>query len=90
MILKDVLSFYQQDNDSQKLLKKSSKFRRGSVGVRYDRSTTLLDEANYTKEEWDEVTDETIKNAYIKAEKRISLDNAVTELLQRPVTIINC
>ena len=35
--------------------------------------------ANYVKEEWDTVTDETIKNAFIKAELRICLDSAVAE-----------
>ena len=40
---------------------------------------TLLDAANYAKEEWDKITDETIKNAFIKADFSISLTNAVTE-----------
>ena len=38
----------------------------------------LLDAACYAKEEQDKV-DETIKNAFIKADLRISLDSAVTE-----------
>ena len=48
--------------------KKGSKFCKGSVDVRYGRPTTLLDTANYAKEEWDKVTNETIKNAFIKAD----------------------
>ena len=40
---------------------------------------TLLNAANYAKEEWDKVTGETIQNTFIKADLRISLDSAVTE-----------
>ena len=57
------------DSDNQQLLKEeSSKLRRGYVGVRYGRPATLLDVTNYAKEEWDKVTNETIKNAFIKAD----------------------
>ena len=34
---------------------------------------------NYIKEEWDKGTDEVIKNAFIKADLRISSDSAATE-----------
>ena len=51
-----------------------------SVGVRHGRPTTLLDAANYAKEEWDKVADETIKNVFIKADLRISLGSCVTEI----------
>ena len=68
LLLKDVLSFYQLDNDNQQLLKEEgSNFYRGFVDVRYDRPATLLDEAKYTKDEWDKVTDENIKNGIIKS-----------------------
>ena len=33
---------------------------RHAPGVNYDRPATLLDAANYAREEWDEVTDKTI------------------------------
>ena len=80
LILKDVLSFYELNNDNQKLLKEEVyKCRKRFIGVCYGRLATLLDAANYAKEAWDKVTDETIKNAFIKADLRISLDNAVTE-----------
>ena len=66
------------DSDNQQLLKEEgSKFRSGSIGVR--RPVTLLDAADYFKKEWDKVTDETIKNSFIKADLTISLDSAVTE-----------
>ena len=76
LLLKYVLSFYKVDNDNQQLLKdEGSKFCRGSVGVRYDRPVTMLDAVIYTKEDWDQVTDETFKNADL----RISLDSAVSK-----------
>ena len=79
MLLKYVLSLYQVDNDNQQLLKEGSKFRRGFIGVRYDRAATLLDAANYAGEERDKVTYETIKNTFIKADLTINLDCFVTE-----------
>ena len=50
-----------------------------SVGVRHGRPTTLLDAANYVREERDKVADETIKNSIVKVDLRISLNSAVTE-----------
>ena len=80
LLVKDVLSFDQLDSDNQQLLKQEGyKFHRGYVSVRYGRPATLLDAANYAKEEWDKATDETIKDAFIKADLRISSDSAVTE-----------
>ena len=62
MLLKNVLPFYQLDNDNQQLLlEEGSKFCRGSAGVRYGRSKTLLDAGNYAKKELDKVSEETIK-----------------------------
>ena len=84
MCLKDTVNlFYQLDNVNEQLLKEDSKFRRGAVGVNYGRPATLLDAANYAKEDWDNVTDEAIKNAFIKADLRIILDSAVNEILQQ-------
>ena len=75
--------FYNQQvrNYNLQLLKEEGfSFRRGSVGVRYGRPATLLDAANYAKEEWDKlVTDEIIKIAFIKSDLRISLESAFTE-----------
>ena len=80
LLLKDLLSFYQLDSDNQQLLKEeSSKFRRGSVGVRYGRPVTLIDATNNAKEEWNKVTGETIKNAFMKADLRIRLESAFTD-----------
>ena len=56
MLLKGVLSFYQQDNNNQQLLKeKSSNFRRGSVAIRYCSPSTLPDAANFAKEGWEKL-----------------------------------
>ena len=82
LLLKDVLSFYQLDNNQQLLKEEGSKFCRVSIGVRYGRPVTLLDAVNYAKKECDKVTDETIKNSFIKADFRISLDSAVTETFE--------
>ena len=80
MILNCVLSFYLLDNDNPQLLKEeSSKFYRGSFDFRYGQPVTLPDAANYAKEEWDKVNDETTKNVFIKVDLRISLDIVVTE-----------
>ena len=79
MLLKYVLSFYQVDNVNQQLRKQaSSKFCRIYFGFRYGRPVTLLDTAKYVKEDWDKITDETMKNAFINADLRKSLDSAVT------------
>ena len=62
-----VVSFYQLDNDNEQLLKEEcSKFCREFAGVQYGRLAPLLDAVKYIKEESDKVTDETIKNAFIK------------------------
>ena len=53
MLLKDVLSFDEMDNDNQQLLKDDgSKILRESFGVCCGRPVTLLDAANYVKEAW--------------------------------------
>ena len=67
--LKDLHLFCQLDNDNKQLIKEEgTKFRRVSVGICYGRPATFLDAANYVKEEWDKVADETIKNAFIKSD----------------------
>ena len=68
------------DNDNPQLLKEeSSKFYRGSFDFRYGQPVTLPDAANYAKEEWDKVNDETTKNVFIKVDSRISVDIVITE-----------
>ena len=58
LLLKDVLSLFEINNDNQQLLNKDgSKFRRKSVCVRYGRPVTLLDAANYAKHSWDKFID---------------------------------
>ena len=68
------------DSDSKQLLKgEGSKFCRGSVDVRCDSPMNVLDAGTYAKEACDKVTDKTIKNSFIKADLRISLNSAITE-----------
>ena len=76
-------TFYQLDNDNQQLLKFCTRY----VGVCYDRPVTLLNAAKYAKKEYDKVTDKAIKNAFMEAYLRISLDSGVIETLV--LTIIN-
>ena len=72
--------YCQLKNNNKKLLKEECfKFRRRSVGVCYGRLASLLDAANCIKKEWDKVTNETIKNAFIKADLRKNLYSDVTE-----------
>ena len=61
-LLEDVLSFYRLDSDNEQLLKEEDfKFPCRYVGICYDRSVTLIDATNYSKEEWKKVTAETIE-----------------------------
>jgi hypothetical protein len=67
--LKDVLDFYELDEEA-KLRKKMQgrRLRRGVAGVAYGNLAHLLDVASYVKEAWQSVSPSSIKNAFIKAE----------------------
>ena len=83
LYLKDMLSFYELNTTNQKLLKDESlKMRRGSVGVHYGRPATLLDAAGYAEEAWNRVTEETVRNAFIKADLKINLVSAGAEIFE--------
>ena len=60
-------------------MKVDSKFSREYVGVHYNIPLTLLDATNYAKEEWDNITAETIINVFIKVGLTTILDSSVTE-----------
>ena len=78
LLLKYILSFRQLDSVNQQLLEEECfKFRRGSVGVRYVRLASVLDAANYIKEELHKVSYETIKNTFVKTHLGIILNSAV-------------
>ncbi|KAL2630074.1 hypothetical protein R1flu_014760 [Riccia fluitans] len=69
LYLKDVLEFYQLD-DEAKIHKKEEgqRLRWGVVGVAYGNPAHLLDAANYVNEAWQSVSCMSIKNAFIKAD----------------------
>ncbi len=69
LYLKDVLDFYQLDDDVKARKRDQGwRLRRGSAGVLYGNPVQLLDAANYVKEAWDSVSQASIKNAFKKAE----------------------
>ena len=69
LYLKDVLDFFELDEEA-KLLKKRQgrRLRHGVAGVAYGNPAHLLDAASYVKEVWQSVSPSSIKNAFIKAE----------------------
>jgi hypothetical protein len=68
LYLKDVLDFYELDEEA-KLRKKMQgrRLRRGVVGITYRNPTHLLDAANYVKEAWQSMSPSFIKITFIKA-----------------------
>jgi hypothetical protein len=69
LYLKDVLDFYELDEEA-KLRKKmqGQKLRRSAAGVAYRNPAHMLDAVSYVKEAWQSVSPSSIKNAFIKAE----------------------
>jgi hypothetical protein len=69
LYLKDVLDFYELDEEA-KLRKKMQgrRLRRSAAGVAYGNPAHLLDAMSYVKEAWQSVSPSSIKNAFIKAE----------------------
>jgi len=69
LYLKDVLDFYELDEEA-KLRKKMQgrRLRHGVAGVTYRNLAHLFDIVSYVKEAWQSVSPSSIKNAFIKAE----------------------
>jgi len=69
LYLKDVLNFYELDEEA-KLRKKMQgrRLRHDAIGVAYGNLVHLLDAASYVKEAWQSVSPSSIKNAFIKVE----------------------
>ena len=67
LYLKDVLDFYELDEEA-KLPKKMQgrRLRRSAAGVAYGNPAHLLDIVSYVKEAWQSVSPSSIKNAFIK------------------------
>ena len=75
LYLKDVLEFYELDDNSKIHKKEQSKrLRRGAAGVAYGNPAHLLDAAHYVKHAWDAISAESIKNSFRKAELQLNLE----------------
>ena len=72
LYLKDVLEFYELNEDAKKGLKFQEKSqRKGAAGVAYGKPAHLLDAARYLKQAWSAISPQTIKNAFQKADLKI-------------------
>ncbi len=73
MYLKDVLDFYELDDEAKNRKKdQGQRLRQGDVGVLYGNLAHLLDVASYVKDAWDSVSQTSIKNVFVK-EKLMNL-----------------
>ncbi len=73
MYLKDVLDFYELDDEAKNRKKdQGQRLRQGDVGVLYGNPAHLLDVASYVKDAWDSVSQTSIKNVFVK-EKLMNL-----------------
>lgn len=80
LYLKDVLEFYELDENSKIHKKEQSKrLRRGAAGVAYGNPAHLLDAAHYVKHAWDAISSESIKNAFKKAELQLTNEDNTNE-----------
>ena len=69
MYFKDILDFYELDENLKARKKEQAKrLLRGAAGVAYGKSDHMLDAAEYIKLAWDMISDATIKNAFNQAE----------------------
>ena len=72
LYMKDVLEFHELNDDAKNALKIQEKSqRRGAAGVAYGKPAHLLDASRYINEAWNAITQQTIKNAFIKADLKI-------------------
>jgi hypothetical protein len=73
LYLKDVLDFYELDDEAKNRKKdQGQRLRQGDVGVLYGNLAHLLDVASYVKDAWDSVSQTSIKNVFVK-EKLMNL-----------------
>ena len=74
--MNDVLEFHELTDEAKKALKMQEKSqRRGAAGVAYGKPAHLLDAARYITEAWNAISQQTIKNAFIKADLKIWSQN---------------
>ncbi len=97
LYLKDVLDFYELDEEA-KLRKKMQgrRLRRGVVGVAYGNPAHMFDATSYVKEAWQSVSSSSIKNAFINVkimtleanqEAVNEIEDLGTEVAQAMVTL---
>lgn len=69
LYLKDVFEYFELD-EAQKQHKRTQAqmLPRGAAGTAYGNPAHILDAANYVKKAWDDITNDTIANAWRKAE----------------------
>ncbi len=69
MYLKDVLDFYELDDEAKNRKKYWwRRLRRRAARGLYGNPTHLLDATNYVKDAWDSISQTSIKNSFIKVE----------------------
>jgi hypothetical protein len=69
LYLKDVLDFYEFDDEAKNRKKdQGRRLCQGVAGVLYGNPMHMLDAANYVKDAWDYVSQTSIKNAFVKVE----------------------
>ncbi len=85
MYLKDVLDFYELDDEAKNQKKDQGwRLRQGVAGVIYRNPTHLLDAMSYVKDVWDYVSQTFVKNVFIKVElmnlkPKLEVDNEVDD-----------
>ena len=69
ILLKEIMNFYDLPEEiKSERIETRERLRRGSTGVHYGNSATLLDAANFVVEAWDAITASTLTNSFGKAE----------------------
>jgi hypothetical protein len=86
LYLKDVLDFYELDDEAKNRKKdQGRRLCRGAARVFYKNPAHLLDVASYVKDAWDYVLQTSIKNVFVKAKlmnlkPKLEADNEVDNL----------
>lgn len=68
-LLRDIIAYHDLSQDIKDTLKQSAlRMRRGAAGIDNGKSATLYDAAQYAVEAWSDLSEETLKNCFIKAD----------------------
>ena len=75
-LLRDVIAYHNLPQDAKDTMNLSaSKMQCGAVGVEYGKAATLFDAAQYAVEAWSDLSEQTLKNCFIKADVIPSFKN---------------